>query len=285
MAIDNDVEWIYQYPYTEGSDAERLSDEECAVLIRTAAGIDDLDVEVIDTMGWRMDALLAESYCRDGIFLVGDAAHAIPPTGGHGMNTGIGDADNLAWKLAAVIRGDAGPALLDSYEVERRPIAEQVIDISSRNSRAAGGYRIDDQLLLGTRYCSAAVQSDSTDGTSGLDRSEPPFRVDPGKRLPHTWLRPEESTLDLVGCDAMVVVGGDSTEWAVLANSAEREGIAIRVEKIGSESFAALYPKAEVGGILVRPDGHVAACFTGIPSLTELLQSAFRMLCRGTQNQ
>lgn len=121
--------------------------------------------------------------------------------------TGIGDADNLAWKLASVIRGDAGPALLDTYEVERRPIAEQVIDISSRNSPAAGGYRIDDQLLLGTRYRSAAVQTDSTDGTSGLDQSEPPFRVDPGKRLPHTWLRPKQSTLDLVGCDAMVVVG------------------------------------------------------------------------------
>ena len=89
--------------------------------------------------------------------------------------TGIGDADNLAWKPASVIRGDAGPALLDTYEVERRPIAEQVIDISSRNSPAAGGYRIDAQLLLGTRCCSAAVQTDSTDGTSGLDQSEPPF--------------------------------------------------------------------------------------------------------------
>jgi len=286
MAIDNDVEWIYQYPYTEGSDAERLSDEECAALIRTAAGIGGLDVEVIDTMAWRMDALLAESYCRGGIFLVGDAAHAIPPTGGHGMNTGIGDADNLAWKMAAVIRGEAGPALLDTYEVERRPIAEQIIDISSRNSRAAGGYRIDDQLLLGTRYRSAAVQTDSTDGTSGLDRSKPPFRADPGKRLPHTWLRPEVSTLDLVGCNAIVVVNGeDSTEWNALANVAQREGISIRIENIGDESFGALCPKPGVSGILVRPDGHIAACFTGIPALIEFLEAACRMFGSASRDQ
>jgi hypothetical protein len=84
----------------------------------------------------------------------------------------------------------------------------------------------------------------------------------------------------------MVVVGGeDSTEWAVLANSAEQEGIAIRIENIGREPFAALYPKPGVGGILVRPDGHVAACFTGIPALTEFLEAAFRMFGRGTHDQ
>jgi putative polyketide hydroxylase len=73
------------------------------------------------------------------------------------MNTGIGDADNLAWKLAAVTVGAATDALLESYQAERRPIARGVIDLSSDNARARGGYRIDDELLLTTTYRSTAV--------------------------------------------------------------------------------------------------------------------------------
>jgi putative polyketide hydroxylase len=151
MAIDNQHRWIYQYPFDprqESSDA--LTDHDHLIqLIRTAAGIPELKVSVQDTLCWRMDAQLASAYRSSRVLLAGDAAHVMPPTGGHGMNTGIGDADNLAWKLAAVTAGRASDVLLDSYQAERRPIARAIIDISRDNARAPG-YRIDDELLLPT---------------------------------------------------------------------------------------------------------------------------------------
>ncbi|WP_163569349.1 FAD-dependent monooxygenase [Fodinicola feengrottensis] len=191
LAVDNDRQWIYQYPSEKNLSAER-----CTELVRTAAGIDDLPVTVQDTMVWRMDAQLADAYRSGRVLLAGDAAHTIPPTGGHGMNTGIGDADNLGWKLAAVVNGDATERLLDTYEQERRPIARQVIDISSDNARARGGYQIDDQLLLSAVYGSFAA---GCDDPTGLDAAGYRPCALPGRRLPHMELADGRSTLDLVG--------------------------------------------------------------------------------------
>ena len=125
MAIDNDRRWIYQYPFDPRQDPlDAVADHDLvARLIRTATGIPQLELTIQDTMTWRMDAQLANAYRNSRVLLAGDAAHVMPPTGGHGMNTGIGDADNLAWKLAAVTTGHATDALLDPYQAERRPIA------------------------------------------------------------------------------------------------------------------------------------------------------------------
>ena len=109
----------------QGSGEDLTDHDYLAQLIRTAAGIPQLEVTVQDTMTWRMDAQLASAYRSSRALLAGDAAHMIPPTGGHGMNTGIGDADNLAWKLAAVTSEHASQLLLDSYQAERRPIARR----------------------------------------------------------------------------------------------------------------------------------------------------------------
>ncbi|MES9511840.1 FAD-dependent monooxygenase [Streptomyces sp. NPDC000609] len=105
-----------------------------------------------------MDAQLASGHRSGRILLAGDAAHVIPPTGGHGMNTGIGDADDLAWKLAAVTADRATATPLDSYQAERRPVARQVIDLSTDNARAGADYRIDGELLRTAAYrCTAVV--------------------------------------------------------------------------------------------------------------------------------
>ena len=87
-----------------------------------------VDVEVLATDPWSARTLLVDRYAGRRIFLVGDAAHLNPPWGGHGFNTCVGDAVNLAWKIAAVLRGHAGARLLDSYEIERRPVAQQTLD-------------------------------------------------------------------------------------------------------------------------------------------------------------
>ncbi len=100
-----------------------IDDAVATTMIRDILGLPDLDVQILATGGWTVESVLADRYRAGQVFLVGDAAHRFPPTGGLGLNTGIADAHNLAWKLAAVINGHAADALLDSYEQERRPVA------------------------------------------------------------------------------------------------------------------------------------------------------------------
>ncbi len=135
VAHDIDREWVYMYPVAADSESgESLSDERAVAVVRAALADPDLPFTVLATATWMMTAQVAERY-RDGrTFLVGDAAHRFPPTGGLGLNTGVQDAHNLAWKLAAVTRGDAVDSLLDTYESERRPVAQRNADVSLENA-------------------------------------------------------------------------------------------------------------------------------------------------------
>ncbi|MFE3059687.1 FAD-dependent monooxygenase [Nocardia sp. NPDC059239] len=223
LAVDNDRQWIFQQPL-HGRDP---GDIDLIDRIRRGSGISDLPVVIRDTATWRMDARLVDSYRSGRVLLAGDAAHAVPPTGGHGMNLGIGDADNLAWKLAAVITGAAPEILLGTYESERRELARQVIDISTENFRTRGSYRIDDELLLGTAYRDT--------GTTLADRGYLPA-AEIGDRLPHAWLPDGRSTLDLVGPGHVLLTGSQLPQ-------------ALR-------DACSLPPTT---GLLVRPDGHIAA--------------------------
>ncbi|WP_160311547.1 FAD-dependent monooxygenase [Streptacidiphilus melanogenes] len=284
LAVDNDRHWIYQHPLAAG-EAEPAGDPagpadpadrpRLAELIRTAAGIPDLEVTVRDTSTWRMDAQLAADYRRSRVLLAGDAAHVIPPTGGHGMNTGIGDADNLAWKLAAVTAGHAGAALLDSYAAERRPIARQVIDVSADNARNRGSYRIDDELLLTAVYRSDAVAPEpgATPGHSALsvDGYRPACR--PGARLPHVRLADGRSSLDLVGPGFTLLTAAEGPAWRRRAESAGRSGIPVTPRPLDREADPARWTRLTGQGdttaaVLVRPDGHVAWC--GTRTVTDL---------------
>lgn len=261
LAVDNDRRWIYQHPYDPGrEDIATLQDDHprLARLIREAAGLPELPVTVRDTTTWRMDARLAAAYRRSRVLLAGDAAHVTPPTGGHGMNTGIGDADNLAWKLAAVTAGAAGEALLDSYEAERRPVARQVIDLSLANSRARTSYRIDDELLLTAAYTSTAVLPSATAAPRpplDPDREHPDGA--PGTRLPHLPLTPGStgSTLDLVGPGFTLFTADDS--WQPHADTATAAGLPVTLRPLPA---ALMRPLAlpPTGAALVRPDGHIA---------------------------
>src|SRR5690349_16022156 len=118
--------------------ADDYPPERCAAVVRQAAGVPDLSVEILGAVPWVAAAQVAERY-RDGrVFLAGDAAHHMPPTGGFGMNTGVQDAHNLAWKLAAVLEGWACPALLDTYDAERRPFGEFVTQQCLETARSMG---------------------------------------------------------------------------------------------------------------------------------------------------
>ena len=137
ISMDGDTRWCFHIPYNPAKESpEDYDPARCADLIRRAVGPDQASsIEVLSVKPWRMTALVAERMRSGRIFLVGDAAHAFPPTGGQGMNSGVQDAHNLAWKLAAVLDGHAGDDLLDSYEVERQPVAFLNTAQSLRNSR------------------------------------------------------------------------------------------------------------------------------------------------------
>ncbi len=126
--------WVFHTPVESWERAEDFTPEMLAARIRAVVGRNDVPIEITSTSTWRMTAQVAERFRAGRAFLVGDAAHRFPPTGGLGMNSGIGDAHNLAWKLARVLRGQSPDGLLDTYETERRPVVQTNCDESRRNS-------------------------------------------------------------------------------------------------------------------------------------------------------
>lgn len=265
LAVDNDTEWVYQYPVGAGVDVGALCADDGAIteLIRDAVGDPELRLEIRDTMVWHMDARIADTYRAGRVLLAGDAAHQTPPTGGHGMNVGIGDAETLAWQLGAVVRGEASTALLDRYTAERRPVGAAVIEVSLGNSTRA--YGIDDELLLGTGYPPSRPLAPGAYSAS----------AELGRRLPHAWLEGRDaSSLDGAAGQFRVVTGGADAEWIAAVAAAP---VALPVGYVALELAAGGEGAGEFAGagaavlsqlgagdaLLVRPDGHVAAHFPG----------------------
>jgi 2-polyprenyl-6-methoxyphenol hydroxylase-like FAD-dependent oxidoreductase len=126
--------WLSLFAITPDEKYDERSDADVIQFIRKQTGIPDLAVELINHTTWRMTRQVASEFRRGPVFLAGDAAHRFPPTGGFGLNSGVQDAHNLAWKIAFVLRGWASERLLDSYSVERKPVAESNADFSLQNS-------------------------------------------------------------------------------------------------------------------------------------------------------
>ena len=134
VAHDIDGTWVFMHPYDpETQPAETFDEAAGAAIVRRAIGR-DVALAIRDVSPWTMTAQVAERYRVGRVFLAGDAAHRFPPSGGLGMNTGIQDVHNLAWKLRLVMDGDADDRLLDTYETERRPVAQENADHSMQNA-------------------------------------------------------------------------------------------------------------------------------------------------------
>lgn len=278
-ALDGRRRWAL---HVIADDGERYDEERCRALIRTAVGVPDLEVEVLSALPWRPTARVARRFQDGRVFLVGDAAHTVPPQGAFGLNSGIADAHNLAWKLAAVLRDQAGAALLDSYDAERRPVAvftmEQAL-LRHRDprlhwspgavaERAAAGAAGAPVVHLGYRYASSAVVGGSRDLPS-LEDITGLLDGTPGSRLPHRWLRrdgAETSTLDLIGSRFTLFAGPDAPGWTEAAPAAAaRLGVPLNVYRIGSADLAdpsgTWHEDVGIGArgaLLARPDGFVA---------------------------
>jgi putative polyketide hydroxylase len=260
-------------PTSPVTDVWDLDEQRCIDLVRAGLGVDDIHVTVEDVMRWQAMADVADRFQEGRIFLAGDAAHVMPPYGGYGGNTGIHDGENLAWKLAAVLDGRAGPELLATYDAERRPLARFIAEQAYTRyvGRAApylasGGVEPivgDLEIDLGTRMLSPAVLvEDPADDVVHVDPRE--SRGAPGTRMPHLWLEREGqriSTLDLVGHGFVLLAGPEADVWVQAVNGTE-----LAVHRIGGQgglgdpdgAFAEAYGITAAGAVLVRPDSYVA---------------------------
>ena len=244
--------------------------------------------EVLSVLPWKRRELVATSYGRGRVLIAGDAAHQMSPTGGIGMNTGIGDAVDIGWKLAAVLKGWGGPHLLESYEIERKPIAVSSVIVSSetyvhetslpanpaiaenstegeqarrqfaealRGRRGQGNERIHESVKLG--YCYEGSPIIWPDETKARAMKDGNFILScrSGSRAPHAWLGGNISTLDLFGDGFVLLRFGRNIDASSLVAAAAARRVPLKIVDIDNRDIAALYERKLV---LVRPDGHVA---------------------------
>ncbi|MGG5738151.1 MULTISPECIES: FAD-dependent oxidoreductase [Bacillus cereus group] len=275
IPVDNVSKWIYHVAYDpiKGERPEDFTIERCKQIIQTAIGSTNVESEILSVLPWEATESTATKFQENRIFLVGDSAHIMPPTGGFGSNTGIQDAHNLAWKLAAVIKGAAKPKLLETYHEERYPVAKLTTDhASSILFRAAGREEGNlsnmDSLAVtvGYRYCSEAI----------IDECNTPHRMNivdlngrPGTRAPHFWGTyegKEVSILDLFGSNFLLLTGAEPSAWTEVANVvSSRLGVKIKVYQVGlagdfidqGNSFRKLYGIENGGAVVIRPDGFI----------------------------
>jgi 2-polyprenyl-6-methoxyphenol hydroxylase-like FAD-dependent oxidoreductase len=276
---------------------EQLESLNAPEKLRAALG-DNVPFELLAVRPWTGHCVVAQRYQQNRVFLAGDAAHLNWPAGGFGMNTGIGDAVDISWKLATVLQGWGGAHLLDSYTAERKPIA--MINVNeAAEMRASFDHqtpfapKIEEDSEEGTQLrekARAAImrtrakefQHDSAGIELGyryenspicIADDTPPPPLDhghyvpstwPGSRAPHVWLKDGRSTLDLFG-KGFVLVAFTDGPTSSFTDAAQRAGVPLEVIGMDDKHVHEIY---ERNFVLVRPDGHVAWRGNAIPGNT-----------------
>jgi 2-polyprenyl-6-methoxyphenol hydroxylase-like FAD-dependent oxidoreductase len=285
IAAADASEWTFTFAAEPDDD---YGDAELQERVRSAVGDPDLDIEVVDVLRWDYEQAVTDRWRVGPVFFCGDAAHRFPPHGGFGMNSGVQDAENLAWKLAATLRWGASDDLLDTYETERKPVAiyngqRAVINTqrlaAARWDPAHAAASLEDQgehflsvgQQMGRVYVSSAVIEDGTE----LVESTITDYVEtgrPGARAPHITLEDRaglrSSTID--ACSASFTLLTDDRAAAAFGESV----VPMNVVTVGPEgssravdrSWHEVYGVSPSGGVLIRPDGHVAARFKDLPA-------------------
>ena len=252
ISLDGRNRWTYNFGYRQDESRHDFTEERCLELLRAVIGSDDVEIEIKNIMPWRMQARIVDSMSAGRVFIAGDAAHPLPPTGGQGVNTGVADVHNLIWKLKLVLEGTAPESLLATYNEERRPVAKFNVEQSARNARAMekrglSGMLFNDNALLsnlegregaanraklakgipeqrghfdypgqtfGYFYESTLISSDSTPAPKiEVQTYSPTAR--PGHRAPHIPVRFEDqniSLIDLFDLDAFTLLIGPHGE-------------------------------------------------------------------------
>ncbi len=284
LTINGTDRWgfLIHGPKQYGWKPEDFTPEFCAKLIRDGIGVPDIPVKVLGVSPWEASAIVADRYRVGNVFLTGDAAHEMPPTGGFGLNTGVQDVHNLTWKIAAVLRGQADDALLDSYHDERQPTGTVITENALANAMSMGRtarvakvlprqqFLAEQGLIFGANYQSMAVLPDGSPPTEIADPvTEYVPSARPGGRAPHVRLTrgaEQISTIDLFGAHFTLLAGRDGDGWKQAAQASSASWPPLSAHTIGGKSelgdpdgnFHEVYGIEPDGAVLVRPDGYVA---------------------------
>jgi putative polyketide hydroxylase len=282
VAIDGEELWLMHHFLQPGETIDDFPVERLESMIRKASGLPDEPVDVLSVMPWVMSPKVARQLRIGRLFLVGDAAARLSPSGGLGLNTGLQGVHNLAWKLAFVINGGAGQALLDTYHEERHGVAhwtmqntnrsadeifgivsiameddwDKVCELIGKSRRRGSGLGQD----LGLSYEFGAFIDDGTEKPAvpdPINDYHPTAR--PGARAPHLWIDghgDKKSTLDLFG-ETFVLVTGRACQLTGMKGDLLR--VLRNQRDFVGDVFEELYGISDKGGVLVRPDGYVGA--------------------------
>lgn len=267
--VPREDRWLLalQYSPERGEQPEDFDQSRTEQLVRQAAGRSDLRVKLFDARAWQVTAYVANRFSKGRTFIVGDAAHTMPPTGGFGGNTGIHDAHNLAWKLALVTKGIASPALLDSYDSERRPIAEATQ--AQALARLGAWFKnlgdrlpppakiVDDAaVIFGQRY-RVGASTPHNDAMSELFEDPRAPNKGPGSRAPHVLIESVPAH-DLVGRHWLLLIGAEGEPWQRVAPDVARtSNINMRPFRLTPDQHDK-YGVSARGAVLIRPDGVIA---------------------------
>lgn len=279
-SINNSDRWVFHLSYdpAKGEMPEDFPPERCTELLRLALGMPEIAIEIESILPWEAAVRVVDNLQHGRIFFAGDAAHQMPPWGGQGANTGVSDVHNLAWKLAAVLKGQAAPSLLATYDAERQPIDRLSAEESGRaadergilslTASAAGFQERRFRMLgYGYQYTSSAIIEEPE---SKLALDELGLDGRPGTRAPHAWVEYQGqriSTLDLFGTGFVLLAASDGTKWCSAARqAAQSQNIELATYRVGLEGDL-LDPEkrwqekaslSATGALLIRPDGFVA---------------------------
>lgn len=301
LVVDGDLGvFMTTYFPSDGEAATQFTPDWCRETLLKAVG-EEIDMEIVDVAPWQPYEQVADQFQAGRVFLVGDSAHTMPPLKGGGANTAIQSAQNLAWKLAAVLTGTAAPELLATYQTERHPVGR----FAARQSLTGPGIaflRLDDKgpglptdeerplfaMIAGYRYHSAAVVSTEPppadpDAVQLIDSAD--LHGQPGTRVPHAWVEragQRLSTLDLLGTGFTLFTGAAGEPWLAAADSVSAAlGVAIDVVCIGEQAgpdttvhdvaggWAAAARLSPDAGLLVRPDDFVGWRAESLPEAPE----------------
>jgi len=272
-SVDNATRWSFHLEYDpRTTDPATFTADDLVGFVRAALGDPNVPVQIVATTTWSTVVRVARQY-RDGrVFLVGDSAHVMPPWGGFGGNTGVADAHNIAWKLAAVLDGRAGDSLLDSYHTERHPAARRSGEQARLRTNFEARFQIrtpqNDDLFRHLEDMNTVLMAYPYPAAGEQTRPVEHLTAQLGTRFPHVWLSRQGervSTLDLFGRAPILLLGPEAVEepltniptWATNAQRV-RVGRDVMFETPDFD-WTRLTGLPGDGAVLVRPDGFVAA--------------------------
>ena len=295
IAYDIRDNWVFMYPYNDAEvDKSIFTPEYCNQLLHSVIGQSDIDIEILNSSSWGLGSQIAEQYRIKNVFLVGDSAHRYPPSGGLGLNTGVGDAQNIAWKMAAVLKQWGWSGLLDSYQQERKQVAQHNADFSVTNAGKLFSIMLATQSLM-PKGKQASIdelradpnkwaeiqqgiedQRDHFDGMAlhigqHYGREEAPdLRADNlqcsdiGARFPHTWITVNEqisSSLSLLCAKHFTLISHVSIDPNKISTSVPLKIKVVNTHFKANQNNLNTMGLNDAKAILIRPDGHICARF------------------------